>query len=215
MFLASDHGWLAGFELSDALRPDAAALVAGLRARGIEVHLASGDRPAAVAAIARELGIARWQGGMTPQMKHDCVARLQGEGRVVAMVGDGLNDAPVLARADVSFAMAGGADAAQLRADIVITGERLGAIPQAFAVAQRAMRLVRHGFAWALAYNAVILPLAALGLVGPWQAALGMGLSSLLVMLNASRPLVPDGRRTSGKWKASTSSSPSPSFSSS
>ena len=215
VFLAGAQGWLAGFELSDRLRPDAAALVADLRARGIEVHLASGDQPAAVAAIARELGIVRFQGAMTPQMKHDYVAQLQDEGRVVAMVGDGLNDAPVLARADVSFAMAGGADAAQLHADIVVTGERLGAIPEAFAVAQRAMRLVRHGFAWALAYNAVVLPLAALGLVGPWQAALGMGLSSVLVMLNASRPLAPDAGRTSRKWKASTSSSPSPSFSSS
>ena len=215
VFLASERGWLAGFELSDGLRPDAAALVADLRARGIEVHLASGDQPAAVAAVARELGIARWQGAMTPQMKHDYVAHLQDQGRVVAMVGDGLNDAPVLARADVSFAMAGGADAAQLHADIVVTGERLGAIPEAFAVSRRAMRLVRHGFAWALAYNALVLPLAALGLVGPWQAALGMGLSSVLVMLNASRPLVADARRTSGKWKASTSSSPSPSFSSS
>jgi Cu2+-exporting ATPase len=215
VFLASERGWLAGFELSDRLRPDAAALLADLHARRIEVHLASGDEPAAVAAIARELGIARWQGAMTPQMKHDYVARLQDEGRVVGMVGDGLNDAPVLARADVSFAMAGGADAAQLHADIVVTGERLAAIPEAFGVAQRAMRLVRHGFAWALAYNALVLPLAALGLVGPWQAALGMGLSSVLVMLNASRPLVPGGRGTFEKWKASTSSSPSPSFSSS
>ena len=215
VFLAGEHGWLAGFQLSDRLRPDAAALVADLRARGIEVHLASGDQPAVVSAIARELGIARWQGAMTPRMKHDYVAQLQDQGRVVAMVGDGLNDTPVLARADVSFALAGGADAAQLHADIVVTGERLGAIPEAFAVARRAMRLVRHGFAWALAYNALVLPLAALGLVGPWQAALGMGLSSVLVMLNASRPLVPGAGRTRGKWKASTSSSPSPSFSSS
>jgi Cu2+-exporting ATPase len=208
VFLADAHGWLAGFDLADRLRPEAAPLVAELRARGIEVHLASGDQPGSVAAIARELGIERWQGAMSPQAKHDYVARLQEAGRVVAMVGDGLNDAPVLARADVSFALAGGADAAQLHADIVVTGDRLGAVPDAFAVAKRAMRLVRQGFAWALAYNALVLPLAALGWIGPWQAALGMGVSSILVMLNASRPLGP-----SGKWKASTSSSPSPSFS--
>ncbi len=211
VFLAREGSWLAAFELSDALRPDAAALVAALREHGIEVHLASGDDPDAVAAIARELGIERWQGGMTPEVKHDYVARLQDEGRVVAMVGDGLNDAPVLARADASFAMGSGADAAQLHADIVIAGERLALIPESFAVAGRAMRLVRQGFAWALAYNAVVLPLAALGLIGPWQAALGMGASSFLVMLNASRPLELQGKAR--KWKASTSSSRSRSFS--
>jgi Cu2+-exporting ATPase len=208
VFLAAEDGWLAAFELSDRLRPDAGALVASLRERGLEVHLASGDDPGIVAGIAHELGIARWQGAMTPEAKHDYVARLQAEGRVVAMVGDGVNDAPVLARADVSFAMASGADLAQLHADIVITGDRLGAIGDTFGVAKRAMRLVRRGFAWALAYNAAVLPLAALGLIGPWQAALGMGASSLLVMLNASRRLEPKG-----SWKASTSSSRSPSFS--
>jgi P-type Cu2+ transporter len=207
-FLAREGGWLAAFELSDALRPDAAALVAALRETGIEVHLASGDDPRAVGAIARELGIGRWQGAMTPEAKHDYVAQLQDDGRVVAMVGDGLNDAPVLARADVSFAMGSGADAAQLHADIVVTGDRLAPIPEAFRVGRRAMRLVRQGFAWALAYNAAVLPLAALGWIGPWQAALGMGVSSLLVMLNASRRLEPKGA-----WKASTSSSRSPSFS--
>ena len=208
VFLAAERGWLAAFELSDRLRPDAAALVEALRERKLAVHLASGDDPAIVAAVARELAIERWQGGMTPEAKHDYVARLQDEGRVVAMVGDGLNDAPVLARADVSFAMAGGADAAQLHADIVVTGERLCAIPEAFAVAKRAMRLVRQSFAWALAYNVFVLPLAAAGLIGPWEAALGMGASSFLVMLNASRPLQPKA-----PWKASTSSSRSPSFS--
>lgn len=215
VFLADERGWLAAFELSDPLRPQAAALIAALRDRGIEVHLASGDQPGVVAAMARELGIARWQGAMTPQAKHDYVAQLQDEGRIVAMVGDGLNDAPVLARADVSFAMAGGADAAQLHADIVVTTGRLGAIAESLAVAKRAMRLVRQGFAWALAYNALVLPLAALGAIGPWQAALGMGASSLLVMLNASRRLDPEGTGKAGKWKASTSSSPSrsPSYS--
>jgi Cu2+-exporting ATPase len=213
VYLAAERGWLAGFELSDRLRPDAAALIAELRRRGIAVHLASGDAPAAVAAIAGELGIARWHAAMSPQAKHDYVVALQKQGRVVAMAGDGVNDAPVLARADVSFAMASGADAAQLHADIVVTGDRLGAIGEALAVAKRAMRLVRQGFAWALAYNAAVLPLAMLGWIGPWQAALGMGVSSLAVMLNASRPLA--ARARAAQWKVSTSSSPSPSLSSS
>jgi Cu2+-exporting ATPase len=116
----------------------------------------------------------------------------------------------VLARADVSFAMGSGADAAQLSADVVLTGNRLAAVPEALDLSRAAMRLVRRGFAWAVAYNAAALPLAAFGLIGPWEAALGMGASSIIVMLNASRPLA-----RKEQWKASTSSSPSrsPSYS--
>jgi Cu2+-exporting ATPase len=208
VYLADERGWLASFELQDSTRPEAAAVVNELRRLGVTVHLASGDRVEVGAALARLLGIENFAGGMTPQGKCDYVERLQGEGRVVAMVGDGLNDSPVLARADVSFAMDGGADAAQLTADIVLTGNRLGALIDSLDVSRRAMALVRQNFAWALAYNAAVLPLAALGLVGPWEAALGMAASSIAVMLNASRPL---NRKET--WKASTSSSRSPSLS--
>ena len=204
VFLASQAGWLAAFEVRDAPRPEAAQLIAGLK--GYRVHVASGDDPQLVGELARELGIAVWQGAMRPQAKHDYVKALQAEGRVVAVVGDGLNDTPVLAAADVSIAMASGADAAQLQADIVV--QRLACLSHCFGVARRAMRLVRENFAWALAYNALALPAAALGLIGPWEAALGMGASSIVVMLNASRALLP--KET---WKASTSSSRSPSLS--
>ncbi|TAK86826.1 MAG: cadmium-translocating P-type ATPase [Betaproteobacteria bacterium] len=210
VFLADETGWLAVFELHDELRPEARELVATLAARNIEVHLASGDAPAAVAAVARRAGIERFAAGMTPQDKFEYVARLQHAGRVVVMVGDGLNDAPVLARADASFAMGSGADAAQLHADVVLTGSSLAALLGTLEVARRAMRLVRQNLGWALAYNALALPLAALGWIGPWQAALAMGASSLTVLLNALRPL---GSKPT--WKAFTSSfrSPSPSYS--
>ena len=208
IFLADDREWIAAFELADAVRPAAAALVTELRASGINVHLASGDRPEVGAELAQQLWIERFTGGMSPQDKCRYVEQLQREGRVVAMVGDGLNDAPVLARADVSFAMGGGADATQLRADIVLTGNRLGAVTDALDISEHAMRLIRQNFAWALAYNAAVLPLAAMGFVGPWEAALGMAASSIIVMLNASRPL---GAKET--WKASTSSSRSPSYS--
>jgi Cu2+-exporting ATPase len=206
VYLAGERGWLAAFELEDELRPQARALVEELKARGIELHLASGDAPDAVAAVARRVRVARYAGGMTPEEKLDYVARLQAAGRVVAMVGDGLNDTPVLARADASFAMGSGADAAQLRADLVLMGDSLRHIARSFAIARRAMRLVRQNIAWALAYNALAIPLAAAGLIGPWEAALAMGASSLTVLANALRPL-----EAEPTWKASTSSSPSPS----
>jgi Cu2+-exporting ATPase len=208
LFLAEEGGWLAVFLLEDMLRPDAAALVDGLQRAGLRLHLLSGDHPGAVAAVAARLGIGHARGGALPQDKFDYVARLQGEGRIVAMVGDGLNDAPVLARADVSFAMGGGADAAQRHADFVLLGSSLDEIQASVGLARRTMRVVRQNFGWALAYNAVALPLAAAGWIGPWEAAVGMAASSFVVVLNALRASRAAGRET---WKASSSSSPSPS----
>jgi Cu2+-exporting ATPase len=209
VYLAQEGRWLAAFFIEDALRPEAADVAGALAARGLRVHLVSGDDPALVEKIARRLGIESWAGGATPQEKFDYVARLQAEGRVVAMVGDGLNDAPVLARADASVAMGAGADAAQLQADVVLTGDRLGALEDVLALSGGAMRLVRQNLGWALAYNAVALPAAALGWIGPWEAAIGMSASSFIVVLNALRPLT--GKNA---WKrASTSSSPSRSLS--
>ncbi|MGE5638489.1 MAG: heavy metal translocating P-type ATPase [Clostridia bacterium] len=206
VFLAGSGGWLAAFDLEDQLRADAPALVAALKQRGLRVHLASGDAPEAAAATAARAGIERSTGGMTPEGKLAYVQALQREGRVVVMVGDGVNDAPVLAGADASFAMGGGADSAQLRADVVLRAGALSEMQSTLAVARRAMRLVRENIAWAVAYNVVALPAAALGYVGPLEAALGMGASSVLVLLNALRPL-----EAATSWKASTSSSPSPS----
>jgi Cu2+-exporting ATPase len=209
VFLAAERGWIAAFDFADAPRPRAQAVVARLQALGKTVHLCSGDAPDVVTALALGLGIGNFRGLMAPQHKLAYVRALQRAGRVVAMVGDGLNDAPVLAGADVSLAMAGGADAAQLGADAVLLGDSLDRIPLLMETAKRVMRLVKQNLAWALAYNAAALPLAAAGWIGPWEAALGMGASSLIVLLNALRPIAPPA-----PWKASTSlfPSPSPSF---
>lgn len=207
VYLARNGRWLAAFFVEDALRPEAEGIVRALASRGLRVHLVSGDEPAVVGALAQRLGIESWTGGASPQEKFDYVSRLQSEGRAVAMAGDGLNDAPVLARADASIAMGAGADAAQLQADVVLTADRLGAFADLLEISRRAMRLVRQNLGWALAYNFVALPAAAFGFIGPWEAAIGMSASSFIVVLNALRPL--DKART---WKrASTSSSPSPS----
>ena len=189
VFLADEGGWLAAFLLEDQLRADARELVDALKARGLRVHLCSGDDPAVVEAVARQLGIGSFAGGATPQDKFAFVAGLQREGRFVLMIGDGLNDAPVLARADVSVAMAGGADAAQSQADLVLLGNRLHPVVDALATGRAAMRLVRQNFVWALVYNVAALPLAALGWIGPWEAAVGMAASSAVVVMNALRPL--------------------------
>jgi Cu2+-exporting ATPase len=209
VFLADESGWLAVFLLQDELRAEAAGVVAALRGAGLQLHLLSGDHPAAVASAAVRLGIAAWTGGVTPQEKFAYVQRLQREGRIVAMVGDGLNDAPVLAGADVSFAMSEGADAAQLQADLVLTANSLNGTAETFALARRTMRIVRQNFGWALAYNALALPLAAAGWIGPWEAAVGMAASSFIVVLNAMR--VGGGPLDARTWKASTSSYLSPS----
>lgn len=204
VYLADEAGWLAAFELADSPRAGVSQLMSDMKARSLTMHLASGDRAEVVRALARELGIEHCTGAMSPEDKYRYVEALQRAGRVVAMAGDGLNDAPVLARADVSFAMGSGADAAQLKADVVVIGDSLESVARTFRVARRAMRLVRQNIAWAIAYNAIALPLAAAGLIGPWEAALAMGASSLVVLLNALRPLGAEP-----EWKASTSSFPS------
>ncbi len=208
IYLAGAQGWLAAFDLQDALRADAAAAVRDMKLRRLHLHLLSGDAPSAASAVARAAGIERSSGGVLPGGKLRYVRALQREGRVVAMVGDGVNDAPVLAGADASFAMGAGASAAQLQADIVLLNDSLAGLHVTLDAARAAMARIRQNVAWALAYNALALPVAAAGWIGPWEAALGMGASSVIVFVNALRPLIGHD-----SWKASTSSYPSPSLS--
>lgn len=171
----------------DAPRPDAAAVVAGLKARGLEVRLLSGDRRGAVAAVAARLGIADWRAEQTPSDKTAALAELAAQGRTVLMVGDGLNDAPALAAAAVSMSPSTAVDVSQTAADVVFQGRLLRPILESFEVARRSGRLVKQNFAIALVYNICAVPLAMLGLLTPLLAALAMSSSSLIVILNALR----------------------------
>ena len=178
---------VACFEFDEVLRPDAISGVAGLARAGLSLHLFSGDQTASVEAMARRLGITDARARCTPQDKLAGVEALQGEGRVVAMVGDGINDAPVLARADVSIALGTAAALAQARADVIVLSDRIEDLPVLLDTARRTVAIVRQNLRWSLAYNAASVPLALAGWLPPWLAGLGMALSSLVVVLNALR----------------------------
>ncbi len=185
--LADERGWLATFSLDESLRDDAASAVGRLLERGLRVQLLSGDRNRAVRRLGQRAGIEWSWGRQSPEDKLERVRSQQAGGRRVAMVGDGLNDGPVLARADVSFAMGQGAPLAQSRSDFVVLGGQVDAIPAVLALARRTRRIVRQNLAWAASYNAVCVPLALFGWMPPWLAGLGMAASSLLVVANAAR----------------------------
>ncbi|MCB1771399.1 MAG: heavy metal translocating P-type ATPase, partial [Candidatus Competibacteraceae bacterium] len=185
--LGDETGLLAWFQLTDALRPGAAETVAALQNRGLTVELLSGDQPDTVARVAREVAIVSAHGGLSPQNKLNRLRELQGQGAVVAMVGDGVNDAPVLAAAQVSLAMGSGTQLAHATADMILLSERLEHLVRAVDKARRTLFIMRENFAWAIGYNLVALPLAAGGWLTPWMSAIGMSFSSLLVVVNALR----------------------------
>jgi Cu2+-exporting ATPase len=187
IILADPTQVLAVFYFQDRLREEAAAAVQGLRDLGVEVMLLSGDRTAVVEQVAHAIGITQWSGELTPSDKVARVEQLQQQGHVVAMIGDGINDAPVLARAQVSLAMGKGTQLAQNSADMVLLSERLPHVPLAIALSRRTLRIIRENLSWAVLYNVSALPLAAMGFITPWMAGIGMSASSLLVVLNALR----------------------------
>jgi len=185
--LADAGGWLAVFTLGDSLRPGAPQLIAALERVGVQVSVLSGDRAATVQHVARIAGVADAHGDALPETKRGFITALQRRGAVVAMVGDGVNDAPGLAQADVSLSLGSAAALAQWTADVVVLGEDIGRVAVALAEARRTFRVIRQNLWWAFAYNAIAIPLAATGHLMPLAAALGMSLSSLLVVANASR----------------------------
>lgn len=187
IWLGGEHGQRARFHFSEQERQGASKATQLLQQQGLTLHLASGDASAAVTRFANSLNIANAHARQSPADKLALAQRLQVEGKLVAMVGDGLNDAPVLAGADVSLAIGDGAALAQRSADFVLSGRSLVNVPVAIAIARRTRRIIHENLGWAIGYNLLALPLAAAGLVTPWIAALGMALSSLLVTANALR----------------------------
>jgi Cu2+-exporting ATPase len=187
VYLGDADGLLARFEFRDKLRADAPQAMARLRGLGLTVEILSGDAHGAVQRVAGELGITRAYAGLRPEEKLARVRQLQAAGHKVAMVGDGVNDAPVLAGADVSIAMGQGAQLAHASADMVVLSERLAVLSAGVEKARRTRAVIKQNLTWAILYNLAAIPLAAAGLVAPWMAAIGMSASSLVVVFNALR----------------------------
>jgi Cu+-exporting ATPase len=175
-------GWIA---LADRLRDTSAAAVARLRAMGIEPIVLSGDHPAAVEAIAAQLGIRHWKGGVLPDGKAAEIDRLRAEGRRIGMAGDGVNDAPALAKADVSFALASGSGASLDVADITLMKNDLAGIADAISLSRATLSKIRQNLFFAFVYNVLGIPLAALGMLSPVIAGAAMAMSSVSVVSNS------------------------------
>ncbi|WP_277588231.1 heavy metal translocating P-type ATPase [Pseudomonas chlororaphis] len=187
LLLGDSQGPLAWLVLDDRLRSDAPALLAACKARGWNTLLLSGDSSPMVASVAAELGIDEARGGLRPDDKLQVLQQLHRQGRKVLMLGDGVNDVPVLAAADISVAMGSATDLAKTSADAVLLSNRLDALVQAFGLARRTRRIIIENLLWAGLYNGLMLPFAALGWITPVWAAIGMSISSLTVVLNALR----------------------------
>jgi Cu2+-exporting ATPase len=185
--LGNDRSLLAHFEFADRLRDKAAETVDRLKTLGIEVELLSGDEAGVVQKVADELRIDRFEARCRPEDKLARIQALQAQGAVVAMVGDGVNDAPVLAAAQVSLAMGGGTQLAHASADMLLLSEQLPHLVTAVVTSRRTLTIIRQNLVWALVYNLLVLPLAAAGWIAPWMAAIGMSSSSLIVVANALR----------------------------
>lgn len=186
-FFACESDCLAIFALEDELRPDALELIRALQSEGKHVTILSGDRTSVVSSLAQRCGIREAYGELNPDQKLDYIKRLQDQGHKVVMIGDGMNDGPALALAEVSIAMGSGAPISQTRSDILLLSNRLDDLQTARKIASKALRLIKENLAWAILYNVLAIPAAVLGYLEPWHAALGMSLSSLIVVANALR----------------------------
>ncbi len=202
LVLADADGVIARFPVVERVRDGVVPLLAALRGDGVKVAILSGDAAARVALVANRLGIDDWRADVRPEDKLGHLRAMRANGHVVAMVGDGANDAPVLAGADVAIAIGEGASLAHASSGILLATPCLEAIAEARAVAQRMLVTLRRNLAWALGYNLSVVPLAALGFVPPWLAAIGMSASSVVVLLHSLRIDVPAASEASGVARA-------------
>jgi Cu2+-exporting ATPase len=186
-FLGDESGTLAAFQVDDSLRPSAVLAIQQLRALNVEVEIASGDGPVPVGRVAKRLGVAAWRARLTPAAKMTHIRSLNHAHGGVMMIGDGINDAPVLGAARISVAMSAGSALAQVSADSVLMSVDLTIIPEAVRMARRTVQVIRQNLAWAAIYNLLAVPLAATAILPPWGAAIGMSASSIIVVLNACR----------------------------
>jgi Cu2+-exporting ATPase len=187
IYLGVDGAWLARMLLADALREDAAGVIDYFLKAGKTLVLLSGDHQGVTQKVAAQLGIAIARGECLPDQKLAFVQQLQQSGAIVAMIGDGINDAAVLRAADVSFAMGSGAALAQAHADTVLLSGRLESVAETARVATKTMAVIRQNLSWATLYNLTAIPAAALGYLNPWLSGIGMALSSAVVIANALR----------------------------
>lgn len=187
VWLSDQSGWIACFELDDGLREGAQAAISELKQRGLDLQILSGDHEQAVESIAKRVSINSFYAEQSPAMKMQFLETLQHKGKTVLMVGDGVNDAPVLSVANVSMTVSGASELANSAADFIITANSLEYMIKVLDSARNTKRVIRQNLVWALSYNLLAVPFAAAGLIVPWMAALGMSLSSLLVVINSGR----------------------------
>jgi P-type E1-E2 ATPase len=196
-----------GFAVTDAIKPSARAAVARLRALGLHPILLTGDNEATAKAVASAVGIDEVIAGTLPAGKAAVIASLQARGRQVAMVGDGVNDAPALAAADLGLALGSGTDLAICAADLVLLRDDLQAVPDAITLARATFTTIRRNLAWAFCYNIAAIPLAAAGFLNPLVASAAMTLSSAFVVWNSMRL---QGQRIQGAPPRPASTRPAP-----
>ncbi len=187
VYLADDNGWLATFSLQEAIKPNAAEAIKQLKEINLNVELLSGDQSHTVVSMANIIGITQFQAACSPNDKLHRLQALKQQGKKVLMVGDGLNDGPILASAHVSIAMGKGVPLTLAHADYILLNGDVSQIPQLIRHAQRTMNIIKQNIAWAIVYNLVSIPLAFTGVLSAWLAGLGMAVSSLIVVANALR----------------------------
>ena len=185
--LSDNTNVLAFFKVEDTKRPDAEQAISSLKSKNLGVHMLTGDRSHAAQLMAEELGIENVHSGLTPEGKLQQLAHLHKNDKKTLMIGDGINDIPVLASAGVSIAMNEATDLAKTKSDMILMNGQLGAINKAFEIARQCRRVIKQNLGWSLLYNLIALPLAATGYIPPWAAAIGMSASSLVVVINALR----------------------------